>query len=51
MSSPTSVGVHSSVALAQIIGQHSVVCCSHCYLIARPRVVLGTAHISLDVYL
>ncbi len=47
----TFVGVHSLVTLAQIIGEHGVVCCSHGDLIHGLWVVLGAAHIGLDVNL
>ena len=47
----TFVGVHSLVTLAQVVGEHSVVCCSHSNLIHRLWVVLGAAHIGLDVNL
>ena len=47
----TFIGVHSLVTLAQVIGEHSVVCCSHSNLIHRLWVVLGAAHIGLDVNL
>jgi len=47
----TFIGVHSLVTLAQVIGEHGVVCCSHSDLVHRLWVVLGAAHIGLDVNL
>lgn len=48
---PTFEGVYRFVALAQVVGQHSMVGRPHSNLIHGLWVVLGTAHIGLNVNL